>query len=335
MFSISTLAQVNNRPATETDRPTAADSSSGGLVRTLARGAGALTAAGVATATTALAETRAFTLHEVTVPILEPGTLDDDERGRDEFRILHVSDLHMLEHQKLKQVWVASLDALGPDLVVNTGDNLGEEQAVPSVLKALGPLLRRPGVFIFGSNDYYAPHPVNPFNYLLGKRNKPSDVELPWKGMRAAFIEHGWEDATHRRVDFAVNKVRLAVGGVDDPHLDRDDYESLGGPPNSDADLAIGLAHSPEPRVLDEFAADGYQLMMSGHTHGGQLCLPGGRAIVTNCGIDRSRVAGLSRWTERMWLHVTNGLGTSKYVPFRLFCRPSATLLHVVERPQS
>ncbi|MDN5685010.1 MAG: metallophosphoesterase, partial [Corynebacterium glyciniphilum] len=89
---------------------------------------------------------------------------------------------------------------------------------------------------------------------------------------------------------------------------------------------------SPEPRVLDEFAADGYQLMMSGHTHGGQLCLPGGPAVVTNCGIDRSRVSGLSRWSERMWLHVTNGLGTSKYVPFRTFCRPSATVLRVVER---
>ncbi|HAJ52046.1 MAG TPA: hypothetical protein DCM55_06065 [Corynebacterium variabile] len=85
--------------------------------------------------------------------------------------------------------------------------------------------------------------------------------------------------------------------------------------------------------MLDQFAADGYQLAMSGHTHGGQLCLPGGRAIITNCGIDRSRVAGLSRWSERMALHVSNGLGTSKYVPFRVFCRPSATLVHVVERP--
>lgn len=300
-------------------------------MRALANAVGAVGAVGLGIAAAAFAETRAFRLHEVTVPVLEPGTLSD--RDREGFTILHVSDLHMLAHQKTKQAWVASLAALNPDLVVNTGDNLGEEQAVPSVLKALGPLLRRPGIFIFGSNDYYAPHPVNPFNYLLGKRNEPSDVELPWKGMRAAFIEHGWEDATHRRVDFTVGRFRLAVGGVDDPHLDRDDYDSLGGPPNPDADLALGLSHSPEPRVLDEFAADGYQLMMSGHTHGGQLCLPGGKAIVTNCGIDRARVFGLSRWSERMWLHVTNGLGTSKYVPFRTFCRPSATLLHIVECP--
>lgn len=314
---------------TSRDLPDNSSARARGVLSSALRTTGALAALGVATAAAAVVETRAFVLHEVTVPALEPGTLPE---GQDDFRILHVSDLHMLADQKIKQGWVASLDALEPDLVVNTGDNLGEEQAVPGVLRALGPLLRRPGVFIFGSNDYYAPHPVNPFNYLLGKRNKPSDVELPWRGMRAAFVEHGWEDATHRRVDFATSGVKLAVGGVDDPHLDRDDYGALGGPPNPEADLAIGLAHSPEPRVLDEFAADGYQLMMAGHTHGGQLCLPGGRAIVTNCGIDRSRVSGLSRWSERMWLHVTNGLGTSKYVPFRMFCRPSATLVRVVER---
>lgn len=302
---------------------------------------GVLAATGATTAVGGFLGTRDFTLHEVTAPVLAPGTFDRLRRfhgddwpvGRTDFRILHVSDLHMLAHQKLKQKWVAALDLLEPDLVVNTGDNLGEREAVPGVLRALGPLLRRPGVFVFGSNDYYAPHPVNPVNYLLGRKNPPSDVDLPWQGMRAAFLEHGWADVTHRRTDFTVDGLRLAVGGVDDPHLDRDDYAALGGGPNPDADLALGLAHAPEPRVLDQFAADGYQLVMSGHTHGGQLCLPGGHAVITNCGIDRSRVAGLSRWSERMWLHVTNGLGTSKYVPFRVFCRPSATLVHVVERP--
>lgn len=297
-------------------------------------------AAGAAVAAASYKETLKFQLHEVTVPLLEPGTLPDDW---DSFRLLHVSDLHMLDKQKHKQEWVAALDRLDPDLVVNTGDNLGEEDGVPGVLRALGPLLERPGVFVFGSNDYFAPRPVNPFIYLLGKKRKPSQVQLPWKGMRAAFIERGWHDASNATVEFAIDpaatgsltspsKIKLAIAGVDDPHHDLDDYSRIAGRPNSDADLAIGLSHSPEPRVLDRFAADGYQLVLSGHTHGGQLCLPGGRAIVTNCGIDRSRARGLSRWTERMWLHVTNGLGSSKYVPFRIFCRPSATLIHIVEK---
>ena len=278
-------------------------------------------------------ELRAFKLHRVQVPVLAPGTLARaGKREGESFRILHVSDFHMLPDQKLKQKWVASLDALNPDLVINTGDNLGSDKAVPSVLTALGPLLNRPGAFVFGTNDYFAPRPVNPLKYLTGKKRKPSRVELPWRGMRAAFIEHGWQDATHARLEFVAGGVKVALSGVDDPHHELEDYSQIAGAPNADADIAIGLSHSPEPHVLDSFAEDGYDLMLSGHTHGGQVCLPGGKAIVTNCGIDRSRASGLSRWTEKTWLHVSNGLGTSPYAPVRLFCRPSATLIEVVER---
>lgn len=278
-------------------------------------------------------ELRAFKLHRVQVPVLAPGTLARAGRREGEpFRILHVSDFHMLPDQKLKQKWVASLDALNPDLVINTGDNLGSDKAVPSVLAALGPLLNRPGAFVFGTNDYFAPRPVNPLKYLTGKKRKPSRVELPWRGMRAAFIEHGWQDATHARLEFVAGGVKVALSGVDDPHHELEDYSQIAGAPNADADIAIGLSHSPEPHVLDAFAEDGYDLVLSGHTHGGQVCLPGGKAIVTNCGIDRSRASGLSRWTEKTWLHVSNGLGTSPYAPVRLFCRPSATLIEVVER---
>lgn len=278
-------------------------------------------------------ELRAFKLHRVQVPVLAPGTLARaGKREGEPFRILHVSDFHMLPDQKLKQKWVASLDALNPDLVINTGDNLGSDKAVPSVLAALGPLLNRPGAFVFGTNDYFAPRPVNPLKYLTGKKRKPSRVELPWRGMRAAFIEHGWQDATHARLEFVAGGVKVALSGVDDPHHELEDYSQIAGAPNVDADIAIGLSHSPEPHVLDAFAEDGYDLVLSGHTHGGQVCLPGGKAIVTNCGIDRSRASGLSRWTEKTWLHVSNGLGTSPYAPVRLFCRPSATLIEVVER---
>lgn len=278
-------------------------------------------------------ELRAFKLHRVQVPVLAPGTLARaGKREGEPFRILHVSDFHMLPDQKLKQKWVAGLDVLNPDLVINTGDNLGSDKAVPSVLAALGPLLNRPGAFVFGTNDYFAPRPVNPLKYLTGKKRKPSRVELPWRGMRAAFIEHGWQDATHARLEFVAGGVKVALSGVDDPHHELEDYSQIAGAPNADADIAIGLSHSPEPHVLDAFAEDGYDLVLSGHTHGGQVCLPGGKAIVTNCGIDRSRASGLSRWTEKTWLHVSNGLGTSPYAPVRLFCCPSATLIEVVER---
>ncbi|GAB3944439.1 metallophosphoesterase [Corynebacterium tapiri] len=289
----------------------------------------AATAAGAGFLAWGNSELRRFELKKVTAPVLEPGTLGEGER----FTILHISDLHMIPGQDTKIAWVSALDALDPDLVINTGDNLSDERAVPDALAAMGPLLNRPGMMVFGTNDYWAPRPANPFNYLLGRKREPSHVDLPWKDLRAGMIERGWHDATHQRIEIKVGPLRLAAAGVDDPHHDLDDYSTIAGTPNPDADLRLALTHSPEPRILRQFAADGYQLALAGHTHGGQFCLPGSRAIVTNCGIDTARVQGLSTF-DGMHLHVSNGLGTSKYVPFRFFCRPSATLITLTEKAE-
>jgi predicted MPP superfamily phosphohydrolase len=82
--------------------------------------------------------------------------------------------------------------------------------------------------------------------------------------------------------------------------------------------------------VIDAFVDDGFRLVVSGHTHGGQLRVPGYGALVTNCGLDRTRARGLSRWRDGAWLHVSAGLGTSPYAPVRFACPPEATLLTLV-----
>ncbi|MFN7242843.1 MAG: metallophosphoesterase [Dietzia cercidiphylli] len=269
-------------------------------------------------------ERNAFTVRRHSLPLLAPGS--------EPLKILHISDLHMMPGQKRKQDFLAALARLEPDLVLNTGDNLSDVRAVPSVVQALGPLLGLPGAFVFGSNDYYAPVPKNPLSYLGIGRKKHSSVPLPWRDLKAAFSERGWVDATHRRAEIVVDGRRVLVAGVDDPHIGRDRYSEIEGPAGPAFDLRIGLVHSPEPRVLDRFDADGYDLAVAGHTHGGQLCLPTG-AIVTNCGIDRSRAQGLSAWGRNLVLHVSAGLGTSPYVPVRTFCRPEATLLELVAGP--
>ena len=283
--------------------------------------------AGAAVAGTVYAtgwERNAFTLRHHTLPLLAPGSAS--------LKILHISDLHMMPGQKRKQQFVSSLAELQPDLVLNTGDNLSSDRAVPSVVQALGPLLGLPGAFVFGSNDYYAPVPKNPLPYIGIGRKKHSAVPLPWRDLKAAFSERGWVDATHRRAEIAVDGRRILVAGVDDPHIGRDHYNKIAGPAGPGFDLRIGLVHAPEPRVLDRFDADGYDLAVAGHTHGGQLCLPTG-AIITNCGIDRSRVSGPSAWGRNLVLHVSAGLGTSPYVPLRTFCPPEATLLELVAVP--
>lgn len=283
------------------------------------------------TATTGLAgvayaagyESRRWTLRETALPVLPEGSRP--------LRILHVSDLHLTPGQESKKRWVAELAALEPDLVVNTGDNLAHPKAVPAALAALGPLLDRPGLFVFGSNDYFGPTPKNPARYLRTSQRRIHGAPLPWRDLRAGFVERGWQDATHQRLFLDVDGRRIGVVGVDDPHLSLDRYPSVSGPMT--ADLRLGLTHSPEPRVLDGMAADGVDLVLAGHTHGGQLRLPGYGAIVTNCGIDRSRARGASRWGTHTWLHVSAGMGTSPYTPVRFACPPEVSLLTLLPRP--
>lgn len=276
-------------------------------------------------------EVRAYRLRRVDVPVLAPGSRA--------LRVLHLSDLHQTPGQHSKRDWVRQLDALEPDLVVNTGDNMAHADAVPYVLDALGPLLRRPGVFVFGSNDYYGPQLKNPARYLL-----PSDrdrhrlgPDLPWKELRDGLLESGWTDLNNARAELTVDGRRLSFAGVDDPHIGRDHYASIAGPADATADLTIGVSHAPYARVLDAMQSDGYRLLLAGHTHGGQLCVPGWGALVTNCDLDTRRAKGLSRHpavdsADSSWLHVSAGLGTSPYAPVRFACPPEATLLTLTAR---
>jgi hypothetical protein len=282
------------------------------LIRTGAVALGS-TVAGIGYAS--VVERNAFVLREITMPVLTPGSTP--------LRVLHLSDLHMLPTQRRKQAWLREL----------AGDNLAHPKAVPAVVQTLGDLLSRPGVFVFGSNDYFGPRLKNPLNYVINPSHRVRGEPLPWQDLRAAFTERGWLDLTHTRREFEVAGLHIAAAGVDDPHINRDRYEAIAGPSSPAANLRLGLVHSPEPRVLDSFAADGYQLVMAGHTHGGQLCLPFYGALVTNCGLDRSRAKGPSRWGANMALHVSAGIGTSPFAPVRFCCRPEATLLTLISAP--
>ena len=276
------------------------------------------------TAYASLYERTRWTLRRFDVPLLAPGSAP--------LTILQISDLHMTADQRSKQEWVAGLAALEPDLVINTGDNLAGFDAVPGTLKALDPLMDRPGAFVLASNDYYAPKPKNPLKYFFPGHKRVHGEQLPWRDLRDGMRDRGWLDLTNAAGELTVDGRRIVLAGVDDSHLNRDRYDLVAGLADPSAAVRIGLAHSPEPRVLDRFAADGYDLLLSGHTHGGQLRVPFYGALVTNCGIDRARVRWLHPWTDDTWLHVSAGLGTSPYAPVRFACPPEATLLTLTPR---
>jgi len=238
----------------------------------------------------------------------------------------------MLARQRRKRAFLRSLAAERPDLVVTTGDNLAGPDGVAAMLDAMAPLRGVPGAFVLGSNDYYAPRPKNPLKYFWPKHKRVVGRPLPWRDLVDGFEDLGWTDLTNARVVVVAGAREVEVAGVDDPHLKRDRLAVADPPVRADVPLHIALVHAPEPRALDRFERSGFDLVLCGHTHGGQLRIPGIGALVTNCGIDRGRARGLSRWGGA-WLHVSAGLGTSPYAPVRFACRPEASLLTVTARP--
>ncbi|MCU1432991.1 MAG: putative phosphohydrolase [Actinotalea sp.] len=316
---------------TATARPEPTASRVGPTVAALALGAVGAVAWGH------LVERHWFTLRRVTVPVLRPGEPD--------LRVLHLSDLHLTPDQARKIAWVRSLTALEPHMVVDTGDNLAHRDAVPALLHALEPFLGLPGAFVMGSNDYYAPKPKNPALYLTrdSRRRAASEHErLPAEALGAALRGAGWKDLTNRRDVVQVNGQSVQLVGVDDPHLHRDRFPEITRSHRSAVDVRVGVTHAPYRRVLDAMHADGADLVLAGHTHGGQLCVPGWGALVTNCDLDTRRAKGLHGWPgprpdrtggeDSTWLNVSAGLGTSPYAPVRFACRPEATLLTLVPR---
>ncbi len=280
---------------------------------------------GVATAFYAsVLERNAFTLRRFDVPVLAPGSRP--------IRVLHVSDLHITAGQRRKQRWIAALARLQPDLVVNTGDTISDPTAIPQILQALRPLARFPAVFVPGNNDYYLPTRSAPTRYFRADVPVPRSRPMPWPELSAAMVAQGWTDLTHVRTSLDIGGRTVALAGTDDPHLQRARYELIAGPADAGAVVRIGVTHSPEPAVLEAFADDGYDLALAGHTHGGQVRIPFGPAIVTNCGIDVWRARGVNEWDERMWMHVCAGLGTNPFMPLRFACRPEAVLLTLVPR---
>lgn len=278
-----------------------------------------------------LYEVTAFRLRRFEVPVLPAGS--------GPIRILHLSDLHLTPRDTKRQAWVAGLADLQPDLVVDTGDNLAHVDAVPDVLRSFERLLKVPGVFVWGSNDFFSPRLKNPLGYLVGpsRTSARRTTDLPWRDLEAGFTRAGWQDLTDLRTDVVVEGVRLAFRGTGDAHINADHYAEVAGPVDRDAaDVTIGVTHAPYRRVIDAMAYDGLDLILAGHTHGGQVAIPGYGALVSNCDLDPRRAKGLSRHSaggRTTWMHVSAGLGTSPYAPIRFACHPEATLLTLTSAP--
>jgi predicted MPP superfamily phosphohydrolase len=283
-----------------------------------------------------------FTVREHRLAILPPGATP--------LTVLHLSDAHMAPWQDRKQRWIADLaERVQPDLVVNTGDNLGHADGLRGIRAAFAPLQGVPGFFVHGSNDVVGPSARNPFAYFMGPSGRTRSAEmLDTAAMDAYFTDSlGWTALDNTAARRQVGGLVIDAFGVDDAHRDWDDLDAVPGALSrvrrgtvwrgaAAAGLVLGVTHAPYRRVLDRFTDLGADLLIAGHTHGGQVRIPFSRkALVANCDIPLDQARGLSSWTNgdrRVPLNVSAGLGHSIYAPVRFGCRPEASVLHLLPR---
>jgi len=264
-----------------------------------------------------------YKVRTATLPLLPNGSRD--------IKILHFSDLHLTPNKKREIADIKSFIDLSPDLVISTGDFLAHKDAVKTVISALDQLLELPGLFVFGSNDYYAPQFKNPFSYLRKDNwERKLGNKLPWQSLQKQLVKRGWQDLNHNKVKLKVNGVVIEARGTDDAHLELDDYRKVEGKVSKSADLAIGVTHAPYERVLAAMAQDKLDLIFAGHTHGGQIRLPwigGSKSLTTNCDLENWRSRGVTKVNDEPWLNVSAGMGMSPFAPIRFACPPEVSLI--------
>jgi hypothetical protein len=221
----------------------------------------------------------------------------------DGFRLLHLGDLHADTGSRFAQALGAAIEGVECDACVLSGDYRfaikGSGRPALEALEQIVPRLPAPAFAVLGNHDSFA----------IGEG-------LESLGVRVLMNER----ATLRRGD-----AHLHIAGIDDAHYfgTHDIAQAAHG--LAPDDCAILLSHTPA--TYREAAAHGFDLMLSGHTHGGQICLPGGIPVLTDCPAPRRLASG--RWREgAMHGYTTRGCGCA-VIDARFHCPPEAAL-HVL-----
>jgi predicted MPP superfamily phosphohydrolase len=223
------------------------------------------------------------------------------------FTLLHLTDLHLDMDGAFPAALIERLPHLDYDICVMTGDfrvkTYGEYAPAMDELARVLPYIGKPVYGILGNHDSIRMVP-------------------PMEQMGITML-------MNEAVSIERKRARIYLAGIDDPHYYRvENFEKAahGVPPDA---VSILLSHSPEPHRRAAHA--GFDLMLSGHTHGGQICLPGGFALHTNADCPRKFCAGAWRY-HGMQGYTSVGSGTS-VVDVRFNCPPEITLHRLYRAP--
>jgi uncharacterized protein len=218
----------------------------------------------------------------------------------DGFTILHISDTHVDMSQRAMRHLCELVTGLKYDVCVLTGDYRGKTFGpYDAALKGMAQItkhLKQPIFGVLGNHDTIQ---MLPGLEEMGIRMLQNECETVRRGEQAIF-----------------------VAGIDDAHYFRVDNIEKAGAPIPEGAFAVLLSHTPE--IYRQAAHAGFDLLLSGHTHGGQICLPGSIPLTLSSALPRRMGAGA--WRHCNMIGYTSVGAGSSVVAVRFNCPPEITL---------
>ncbi len=248
----------------------------------------------------------------------------DDDVTR--LRILHISDLHLSKPETHKIEFLRRATDAQYDMIVITGDIFENY----SGMEYASQIIARPprlGTFaVLGNHDY--------FNYsmmhrtigrVIRKFRSPKakrDVQPMVEALEAAGIR------VLRNEAVTLHDEKLHIVGIDYPGIAEHELQRLSkeAPPGY---FVMALVHVPER--LERLSRANIDLAFGGHTHGGQIRIPGWGPLITNSDLPRHEASGLI-WRGNTAIHVSRGIGADPRTNFRLFCPPHGSVIELCHR---
>lgn len=239
------------------------------------------------------------------------------------FKILHLSDLHLAYPESDKLDFIRKITDADLDLVVLTGDVFEDETGLEYVENLLSRRPRFGAYAVLGNHDYYD---YNMFNKIVGriiKRFRHPDEKRDVTPFVQALQKGGFD--VLRNESRSLKEHGLHIVGIDYPGIKEEKLIELADEA-PDHHLKLCLFHIP--KNLHHITNAGMHLALGGHTHGGQVRIPGFGPLITDSELGRHEASGLIRRGETAF-HISRGLGADPRSNIRFFCPPAATIIEV------
>lgn len=240
-------------------------------------------------------------------------------------RILHLSDIHFSSPSPKLSLFFEELAAIPLDAVFITGDIIDSMKGIAYCKETLSRLKPAIGIFaVYGNHDYYDYH----FTELLlhnfpGQRMPRNHQHV--HVLDAALKEIGVHVLKNQSAEIFWHGTSLLVHGLDDPTSRRANLRKTM-QRFDPAKANVLLTHTIDAFL--EIGRNEIDLSFSGHSHGGQICLPFWGPILTHTIMGRAFAGGFFQH-KGAWCSVSRGIGTSRFLPMRLMCRPEAIVVTV------